>query len=63
MQEKTKSAIIKGRKGRKAGSICLADVLKVSDRKKKCGFEVPSRSQRARPVNLRLCEIPSHNND
>ena len=43
--------------------VCLPDVLKVSGRKKKCCSEVPSRSQRARPISPRLCKIPSHTND
>ena len=34
--------------------------VQVSDRKKNCGFEVPSRSQRPRPINPRLCKTPSH---
>ena len=61
MLEKIKSAIIKAnQEGNSA--VFVSQMYSVSDRRK-CGFEVLNRSQRARPVNPRLGNIPSHTND
>ena len=52
---KNKSAIIKANQEGKS----VVFVLKVSDRKKKCSFEVPSRSQRARPSIQGYVKFPA----
>ena len=58
MSEKIKSAIIKANQNTKS-TVCLADVLKVSEGKKKSCLEVASRSQRARPINPRFIKFPA----
>ena len=63
ISEKINSVIIEANDEGKSVILSLTDVLKVSDGKKKCHFEVLSRSQKARPANPRLCKIPRHTND
>ena len=60
---KIKSAIIKANQEGKSAAFVSQMHSKSLDGKKKCRFEVPIRSQRARPVNPRLCKIASHTND